>query len=137
MCFFFFKQKTAYEMRISDWSSDVCSSDLQLLAGLGFPAGHIHEFNDAGEADRFIDTYPKCYVLKFSGPDFASSDNYVGWSADGRDVEAMLRRRRGVDGTFILMDSLEGIEMGMGAYFEDRQSTRLNSRHESAERMTS
>src|SRR3546814_7608651 len=26
---FFFKQKTAYEMRISDWSSDVCSSDLQ------------------------------------------------------------------------------------------------------------
>src|SRR3546814_17541967 len=29
--FFFFKQKTAYEMRISDWSSDVCSSDLTLL----------------------------------------------------------------------------------------------------------
>src|SRR3546814_7649042 len=28
--FFFFKQKTAYEMRISDWSSDVCSSDLKL-----------------------------------------------------------------------------------------------------------
>src|SRR3546814_7040247 len=27
-CFFFFKQKTSYEMRISDWSSDVCSSDL-------------------------------------------------------------------------------------------------------------
>src|SRR3546814_6605585 len=33
MCcmFFFFKQKTAYEMRISDWSSDVCSSDLQIV----------------------------------------------------------------------------------------------------------
>src|SRR3546814_6133903 len=29
--FFFFKQKTAYEMRISDWSSDVCSSDLQIV----------------------------------------------------------------------------------------------------------
>src|SRR3546814_10510119 len=29
MFFFFFKQKTAYEMRISDWSSDVCSSDLE------------------------------------------------------------------------------------------------------------
>src|SRR3546814_10728145 len=28
LLFFFFKQKTAYEMRISDWSSDVCSSDL-------------------------------------------------------------------------------------------------------------
>src|SRR3546814_5271401 len=36
--FFFFKQKTAYEMRISDWSSDVCSSDLlrhQLGGGRG------------------------------------------------------------------------------------------------------
>src|SRR3546814_14223224 len=31
--FFFFKQKTAYEMRISDWSSDVCSSDLQNRSG--------------------------------------------------------------------------------------------------------
>src|SRR3546814_6923383 len=29
--FFFCKQKTAYEMRISDWSSDVCSSDLELV----------------------------------------------------------------------------------------------------------
>src|SRR3546814_2377603 len=29
--FFFFKQKTAYEMRISDWSSDVCSSDLHVI----------------------------------------------------------------------------------------------------------
>src|SRR3546814_2111297 len=32
--FFFFKQKTAYEMRISDWSSDVCSSDLHPGEGL-------------------------------------------------------------------------------------------------------
>src|SRR3546814_8943971 len=31
VCVFFFKQKTAYEMRISDWSSDVCSSDLLTL----------------------------------------------------------------------------------------------------------
>src|SRR3546814_7084660 len=35
MLFFFFKQKTAYEMRISDWSSDVCSSDLRFLADPG------------------------------------------------------------------------------------------------------
>src|SRR3546814_5357111 len=31
LCFCLFKQKTAYEMRISDWSSDVCSSDLEFL----------------------------------------------------------------------------------------------------------
>src|SRR3546814_5724222 len=36
---FFFKQKTAYEMRISDWSSDVCSSDLR---GSPRPRGHPH-----------------------------------------------------------------------------------------------
>src|SRR3546814_16686834 len=34
-CVFFFKQKTAYEMRISDWSSDVCSSDLRSRAVRG------------------------------------------------------------------------------------------------------
>src|SRR3546814_4329286 len=38
LVFFFFKQKTAYEMRISDWSSDVCSSDL--AAGID-PRRHI------------------------------------------------------------------------------------------------
>src|SRR3546814_4434809 len=35
--FFFFKQKTAYEVRISDWSSDVCSSDLLGSSGYGLP----------------------------------------------------------------------------------------------------
>src|SRR3546814_6005105 len=41
--FFFFKQKTAYEMRISDWSSDVCSSDLQMAEDTqvaGIPIAH-------------------------------------------------------------------------------------------------
>src|SRR3546814_17587404 len=39
MLFLFFKQKTAYEMRISDWSSDVCSSDLH---GFGLELGQDH-----------------------------------------------------------------------------------------------
>src|SRR3546814_19391747 len=47
LCFFFFKQKTAYEMRISDWSSDVCSSDLsQPVDATEQPAhvrGHVVE----------------------------------------------------------------------------------------------
>src|SRR3546814_711888 len=46
LAFFFFKQKTAYEMRISDWSSDVCSSDLlpldpQCRQARGFPLQEI------------------------------------------------------------------------------------------------
>src|SRR3546814_13956583 len=47
---FFFKQKTAYEMRISDWSSDVCSSDLlsKRLAELAnCAAAHCREIEDA------------------------------------------------------------------------------------------
>src|SRR3546814_18365107 len=53
--FFFFKQKTAYDMRISDWSSDVCSSDLigrqiwdpELLALLRIPESLLPEVKDS------------------------------------------------------------------------------------------
>src|SRR3546814_14623281 len=41
MYVFFFKQKTAYDMRISDWSSDVCSSDLDLLCRFDGIGGQI------------------------------------------------------------------------------------------------
>src|SRR3546814_10908124 len=62
--FFFFKQKTAYEMRISDWSSDVCSSDLHGLAdagaaeqadlaALGVGREQIDDL-DAGDEDRAV-----------------------------------------------------------------------------------
>src|SRR3546814_1264739 len=49
MVFFFFKQKTAYEMRISDWSSDVCSSDLCLAVKAGTIHGIVGE-NGAGKS---------------------------------------------------------------------------------------
>src|SRR3546814_11695010 len=45
--FFFFKQKTAYEMRISDWSSDVCSSDL-ILATIDDFVASARRAQDAG-----------------------------------------------------------------------------------------
>src|SRR3546814_5497907 len=44
MSFVFFKQKTAYEMRISDWSSDVCSSDLKDLWEVGGHEGDCEDF---------------------------------------------------------------------------------------------
>src|SRR3546814_1733745 len=44
--FFFFKQKTAYEMRISDWSSDVCSSDLGAATPLGAAAAALYALRD-------------------------------------------------------------------------------------------
>src|SRR3546814_4478101 len=53
MLFFFFKQKTAYEMRISDWGSDVCSSDLTILNPMDqrCPAWTI--FNDCTSYSHF------------------------------------------------------------------------------------
>src|SRR3546814_6113365 len=67
--FFFFKQKTAYEMRISDWSSDVCSSDLhvepvvQILAktALGYRQFQIHVNGGQHphvQRDRLAGTHP-------------------------------------------------------------------------------
>src|SRR3546814_13989773 len=59
MLFFFFKQKTAYEMRISDWSSDVCSSDLlaapssKVMADIvaeAFPDGEVTVIEGGVEA---------------------------------------------------------------------------------------
>src|SRR3546814_3516206 len=63
-CFFFlFKQKTAYEMRISDWSSDVCSSDLGVihieandkpaLCGSAYPTANSGRPMSGGLAKRF------------------------------------------------------------------------------------
>jgi phosphoribosylamine---glycine ligase len=97
----------------------------QLLADLGFPQGHVWTFPDAASAIAFIASRPARYVLKYSGPDHASSDNYVGQSPDGRDVAALLRARSVGDaadgGSFILMAFIEGVEMGVGAYFNGQR----------------
>src|SRR3546814_7288835 len=50
---FFFKQKTAYEMRISDWSSDVCSSDLRGAADRDRPRAGCLEPRDHAQQRRF------------------------------------------------------------------------------------
>src|SRR3546814_3344704 len=52
--FFFFKQKTAYEMRISDWSSDVCSSDLPLAIGQDLLVGPQHQRAESAEKDALL-----------------------------------------------------------------------------------
>src|SRR3546814_10817064 len=50
---FFFKQKTAYEMRISDWSSDVCSSDLTYRAGAHSTSDDPSKYRPADDWARF------------------------------------------------------------------------------------
>src|SRR3546814_6285834 len=56
----FFKHKTAYDMRISDWSSDVCSSDLTVMAAAVFEA-LFH-----GDDERDFDADPGAVVIWFS-----------------------------------------------------------------------
>src|SRR3546814_5558276 len=102
---FLFKQKTAYEMRISDWSSDVCSSD---LADLAVPArageAVAAAFRTFGEVD---------------GPPFG-----------GRLSEQQRGAARRV--CLVPMVHLDDLDIIFGAQPRrrlDRKSTRLNSSH--------
>src|SRR3546814_5621826 len=75
-CFFFFKQKTAYEMRSSDWSSDVCSSDLMGSLGLlgstlpeeygGAAANHVAYGLVAREVERVDSGYRSAMSVQSS-----------------------------------------------------------------------
>ena len=101
-----------------------------VLAGLGFPSGHVRRFVTTAETLDFIIDRPRRYVLKYSGADHASSDTYVGRLTDGRDVAAVLKARLAATPTdrpaaeIILMDFIEGVEMGVGAYFNGREFLR-------------
>src|SRR3546814_7638804 len=111
--FFFFKQKTAYEMRISDWSSDVRSSDLQAapdrdqLAQQGEVVDLIRQFargkqalpvgGEAGEVGHAAQRLQRLVGLE------------IGAQGDGRDHGLAVEQ---VEDSFV-----------------DRKSTRLNSSH--------
>src|SRR3546814_9199636 len=112
--FFFFKQKTAYEMRISDWSSDVCSSDL-----LGKRLGeHIVHFAESlAERTRGI-------------ADLGNGIAAILEAAAGRGHHRVLHRARQkmqcpAPGIALVVD----VALHDGEHRADRKSTRLNSSH--------
>src|SRR3546814_8888655 len=80
--FFFFKQKTAYEMRISDWSSDVCSSDLPEIGirpsaqGADGADGTQQYRHPAGGADVY--PQPRCRACLPPGQRLRSEERRVG-----------------------------------------------------------
>src|SRR3546814_9259193 len=89
-CVFFFKQKTAYEMRISDWSSDVCSSDLARRLDTSDSAHFVLVGQIARNAYRahwqaFIvdDDNAPCRRYDASGRD-GSERGDEGWSVGGQ-----------------------------------------------------
>ena len=72
---------------------------------------------------HFIRENPRRYVLKFDGALLASTRNYIGQCADGRDmIEAIAMQARRWPGdippNFILMEHVEGVEVGVGAFFD-------------------
>src|SRR3546814_11830035 len=76
--FFFCKQKTAYEMRISDWSSDVCSSDLFPEAGVAMGMYNLEE-SIRGFASACLN-----YGLNLGWPVYLSTKNTILKIYDGR-----------------------------------------------------
>src|SRR3546814_17423754 len=91
--FFFFKQKTAYEMRISDWSSDVCSSDLLLAVGVvaSLYAGYLApEFRvTASQLSALINGFATILLFAFIDPQLSvMTDDAVECKVD----EAVFRR---------------------------------------------
>src|SRR3546814_10267906 len=108
LLFFFFKQKTAYEMRISDWSSDVCSSDLILEPGVtgGIGRGQVVDLNGGAIGQNDAPPDQQC-------PALAKGDHAV----IAADQPRALRDQERAAGHRVV-DVLG-----------DRKSTRLNSSH--------
>src|SRR3546814_8419056 len=139
--FFFFKQKTAYEMRISDWSSDVCSSDLEqhfqlhmtLKPGKILP--HVKTDGYGGIlpatlAKELRDRVGKPFVIDASSYeervliDLQLPEGVLSVVAPG---ERLFRST-----TYIFILWMVGTSLALFAVasiFIDRKSTRLNSRH--------
>src|SRR3546814_1335762 len=106
---FLFKQMTAYEMRISDWSSDVCSSDLNVNGGGlalqygGAEGTGLREFNGSG----------------YLGTDFAENRGNISLLFNYTNRTALTSQDQDFTAT------------GDHRFFDDldRKSTRLNSSH--------
>ena len=95
-----------------------------VCAEMGLQIAASRSFTSFEAARAFIADHPGRYVLKYDGAGFGAADTYVGQLGDGRDLLAMLAaklRQRGDQPTrFMLQDRIDGIEMGVGAYFDGR-----------------
>src|SRR3546814_19504683 len=94
---FFFKQKTAYEMRISDWSSDVCSSDLtELTRALADFLFDSQEHLVRIDMSEFMEKHSVARLI-------GAPPGYVGYEEGGYLTEAVRRKPYSV----ILLDEIE------------------------------
>src|SRR3546814_7454330 len=142
-CFFFFKQKTAYDMRISDWSSDVCSSDLVAVPngwskgkqGLGIAGTDaarttaIESRQDAiskilkqGGLEKKDEKTGKTFIEQLSSEQRLSLENEMRKLWYDRSKQGFVQ---------LIPGELAPMEFGriVDGIVEDRKSTRLNSSH--------
>src|SRR3546814_3353592 len=143
MVVFFFKQKAAYEMRISDWSSDVCSSDLQgrdLLAGnQPIEAGFFYVKHLAAQRQNSLELTiapllcgTACRVT-LDNIDFAQCG--VFFLAVGQFARQAGAFKHAFTARHLACPA--GCVARAGRFNKDRKSTRLNSSHYCASRMPS
>src|SRR3546814_8947865 len=90
---FFFKQKTAYEMRISDWSSDVCSSDLQ---GEHLGRAEVPPAEGEVEVERRVELRGQHHLVEEGRQRDDDAAEHLG-QADGGDGERSEERRVGTE----------------------------------------
>ncbi len=95
----------------------------QCLAEAGMQTAAVHPFGDFEQAIQFVRSARRRFVFKVCGNGFASYRNYLGELEDGEDMVAYLvqqarRLRDQAVPPFLLMEYLEGVEVGVGAYFD-------------------
>src|SRR3546814_7556184 len=120
MFFLFFKQKTAYEMRISDWSSDVCSSDLS-----GRQRCELRRFGDASQTTELG---VQARALRQQGDDFARQSPFDRHQLRCRDRKERLPFFDGLSLHNMKIRDDTALAV-LNRLTTDRKSTRLNSSH--------
>ncbi len=89
----------------------------EILRKLGLQTCPYRAFSDRKAAIAYLEEHPGRYVLKFNGP----LESFISELPDSRDVVAYLRSSSSIFDeikSFILMQHIEGVEMGVGAYFD-------------------
>src|SRR3546814_2136024 len=125
---FFFKQKTAYEMRISDWSSDVCSSGLNARE---FAQYKKEYYEDAAIYEGYTDGVPERYQNPEQYDENSGTDWYDVLLRDALTQNYNLSLSTGVSdlksAVNLNYNKREGVVIN--TFSEDRKRTRLNSSH--------
>jgi phosphoribosylamine---glycine ligase len=94
----------------------------QVLRRAGLKTIPTVHFTDLDAAIAHIRAHPRRYVLKHNGHHLPSTCTHVGCLPDGADVIAALEHHRGVEAVdVVLMDVVDGVETGVGAYFDGRR----------------